>query len=86
MKFLDYFCAFQDLLVTFNTDLKVGGEEGALTNAPPPPPPPPGPPQRKEYFVKLAVWLVVVVGITVAMDFLSCFSAFLGMLVYYYYF
>ena len=31
--------------------------------------PPLDPPLIKEYFIKLAVWLVVVVGITVAMDF-----------------
>ena len=40
----------------------------------------------KRIFVKLAVWLVVVVGIAVAMDFfffffLACFSAFWDLLV-----
>ena len=54
--------------------LKVGE---ALANCPPPP--------RstsdeviKEYFVKLAVWLVVMVGIVVAMEFFLLLRRFLG--------
>ena len=64
MEFLDYFCAFWDVLVLFNFDLEI-----LLI---------------KEYFIKLAVWLVVLVGIAVAMEFfLACFSAFRDLLVYF---
>ena len=41
----------------------------ALPYPPPPLPSPLDPSLIKEYFVKLAVWLVVVVGIAVAKDF-----------------
>ena len=80
VEFLDYFCAFWELLAIFLFDLKVGGSTCPLTF----PSPFLDPPLIKKYFVKLAVWLVVVVGMLWLLGFVffSCFSSLWELLPY----
>ena len=75
VEYLACFCVFLDLLLYFLFWEKGGGGGGGggggkhLFGLPPPL----DLPLIKEYFVKLAVWLVVTVGIAAAVEFVTAF-------------